>query len=476
MKKRVLSITLAAALALQMLPLPTGCLSEKFGFRISKAAEAFRGTMGENQNTNYFSHVKGANPMEAADMFCELSVDKNNQLSGTIEVYVVWSSEAAADVEVTTKVKDEKGNLIAEQEIKKTLTPGMQKVHVVFDKVKAELGGLSGDFKAVCEMILVDSEKNEIHISQPGITVKNVQLLPDPGVDIPGIAATPTPVPAVTPTPAASQTPDVTVSPTPTPGGIITPAPTPGEIVTPVPTPEETVTPVPTPEETITPVPTPEEIVTPAPTPDVTPKPVQTERPKPDPTKKPAAPEKVSAPKKGDILTAGSLTYIVRLSSEEERTAVVYAPAKNNVKKVVIPKKVKLKGYTFTVTGVRKNAFTNMPKLTEVEIGKNVKRIGKNAFKNCKNLEFLIIAENLVTIEPRAFAGCTKLNRILVKSNKIKAVGENAFQGITSKAIVKTPESKWREYLKKFMNTGKMSQNALFVINPVKLNYKGRLY
>lgn len=94
---------------------------------------------GNEAKVSFFA-AKGANPMEAADMFCDLSVDKDSQLSGTAEAYVTWSAETAGDVEVITKVKDEKGNVIAEQKEKKTLNPGLQKVNVVFDKVKAELG------------------------------------------------------------------------------------------------------------------------------------------------------------------------------------------------------------------------------------------------------------------------------------------------------------------------------------------------
>lgn len=154
----------------------------------------------------------------------------------------------------------------------------------------------------------------------------------------------------------------------------------------------------------------------------------------------------------------------------------VYSAKKKDAKKVAVPKKVKLNGYSFKVTEIYQNAFAKMKKLKEVTVGSNVKKIGKNSFKDCKNLEFVIIEKNVTTIGTRAFAGCTKLNRILVKSDKIKSVGAEAFKGVTSKAIVKTSKSKWRKYCRMFMNTGKMSQSALFVIEPVKLKYNGKSY
>ena len=468
MKKRVLSIALATALLLQMMPFPME--GEASGlFRVSKAAKAFHITTAKSRDVKFSFVTKEANPMESADMFCELFVDKNNLLSGTVETYVVWSSEAASDVSVITTVKDEKGNVVAEQREKKILKVGMQKVNVVFDKVNAVLDGLSGEFKAVCEMRLVDSEGNEIRISQPGITVV-WEGQPTP---IPTVAPTPVPTPDATETPV--PTPDATETPVPTPDATETPVPTPDATETPVPTPDATETPVPTPDATETPVPTPDITETPIPTPDIPEVPVQTESPKPSPTKKPATAQS-SLPNTGRVLTSGSLKYIVTKSSKQNGTVSVCDTKKDNLKKIVIPNTVKLNGYSFKVTKIRENAFANRNKLTEVEIGKNVEIIGKNAFKNCKNLEFVIIGKNVAKIKAQAFAGCTKLIRMLVKSNKINSVGANAFKGVTSKAIVKTSASKWRKYIGMFMDTGKMSQNALFVINPVMLKYKNREY
>ena len=411
---------------------------------------------GNKANVSFFAQ-KGVNPMEAADMYCEFFVDKNNQLSGTAESYVTWSKETAGDVTVITKVKDEKGNLIAELKDKKTLTPGMQKVNVVFDKVKAELGGLSGEFKAVCEMTLVDADNNEIRISQPGITVKREeQQTFKPGGNRPFV-----PGPSVTPTPGATATPEPTQTPTPEPTQTPTKAPDNTEAPTVTLAPEETVEPTETPDMTITP-------------PEGTEQPVVT--PKPKPTKKPSVPKKSSVPKKGKVIASGSLKYIVQKSAKKNGTVAVYSAKKKDAKKVAVPKKVKLNGYSFKVTEIYQNAFAKMKKLKEVTVGSNVKKIGKNSFKDCKNLEFVIIEKNVTTIGTRAFAGCTKLNRILVKSDKIKSVGAEAFKGVTSKAIVKTSKSKWRKYCRMFMNTGKISQSALFVIEPVKLKYNGKSY
>lgn len=82
----------------------------------------------------------------------------------------------------------------------------------------------------------------------------------------------------------------------------------------------------------------------------------------------------------------------------------------------------------------------------------------------------------MTKIGGKAFAGCKNLRLMLVRSNKIKSLGGRAFAGATSKMKVKTSKKRWRKYAKMFTGKGKMSSRALFVINPVKLKYKGKIY
>ena len=65
---------------------------------------------------------------------------------------------------------------------------------------------------------------------------------------------------------------------------------------------------------------------------------------------------------------------------------------------------------------------------------------------------------------------------MLVKSDKIVAVGKNAFKGVTSKVTVKSSTKKWSDYAKLFILKGKMSGSALFIIDPVMLKYNGKNY
>lgn len=395
--------------------------------------------LSDNKATVSFYAKEDENPMDAGDVSCELSLDEDNKLSGTVQIYLTWKKEQAGNVDIITKLVDENGNQIAKYTETQKVELGLQTINTRLENVTTELTGLSGEFNARCEVTLVDSNGNKLMLDPVMVTL---QATGD-GSEV-EVTATPTGTPTATPTGTPTATP--TGTPTATPTG--TPTATP------------TATPTGTPTGTPTATPT----ITPTNTPTVT------------PTEAPDTVKKYSVPKIGQIRTVGALKYIVIKSSKKNGTVAVYAAKKKNAVKIVIPKKVKINGYSFKVTEVRKNAFSNMKKLSQVTIGANVKKIGNNAFKNCKQLRFIIIPGKVTSIGKRSFAGCTKLTRMLVKSNKIKSVGAGAFEGVSSNMIVKTSKNRWRPYAKMFMIKGKMSRNALFIIDPVKLKVGNKAY
>ena len=188
---------------------------------------------------------------------------------------------------------------------------------------------------------------------------------------------------------------------------------------------------------TATPIPTATPSAKPSSVPSTTATPIPSERPsvtdKPSVTDHPVAtnsPEDNSGTnlpkvKKGTKFVAKGINYEV--TSVSGTKTVKCMGAKKNIKKVVIPAAVKIRGKKYNVTFIAKNAFKDNKKLIQVTIGKNIISIGKNAFKGCKNLK-----------------------KIIVKTKKLtdKKVGSNAFKGINSKAIVKVPKGKIKTYKK----------------------------
>lgn len=97
-------------------------------------------------------------------------------------------------------------------------------------------------------------------------------------------------------------------------------------------------------------------------------------------------------------------------------------------KTITIPNTVKIKGVTYKITGVAKNALKKNKKVKKLVIGKNVKSIGKSAFYGCKKLKKLVI---------------------MTKSLTAKKVGANAFSKIGSKVSVKIKNKKYKSLLRK---------------------------
>ncbi|MDD6039503.1 MAG: leucine-rich repeat protein [bacterium] len=134
-------------------------------------------------------------------------------------------------------------------------------------------------------------------------------------------------------------------------------------------------------------------------------------------------PIKEQKPKVGDTRTINNLTYqVTRTTSGDQRVKIV-ACTKPSLSKVVIPDKITFGGVTFKVTNIGANAFRAMPKLTTLEIGKNV-----------------------VTIKKTAFYNCSKLKTITIHSKKLGSVDAKAFSKIYAKAKINVPNS----YIKKY--------------------------
>ena len=276
---------------------------------------------------------------------------------------------------------------------------------------------------------------------------------------IPVIKVTPTVTPSVIPTaaPSAKPTTEPGVEPTETPGaepGVkptavpsaepgVEPTATPGAGPTAKPTAGSTAEPGgkptagPSEETTAKPggKPTAEPSVSPAAEPTVTPSAAPTETPAgelatPKPTKKPV----VKPAKKGKKLT-GSKGAIYKVTSDKTGSPTVeYSAAAKGAKgTITIPAQVTIKGVTYKVTSVGASACRNRAGITKVIIGKNVKKIGN-----------------------RVFSGCKKLKKVTIKTTKLteSTVGRNAFSGISSRVVVKVPESKVKAYRKLFKKKG----------------------
>lgn len=116
-----------------------------------------------------------------------------------------------------------------------------------------------------------------------------------------------------------------------------------------------------------------------------------------------------SLPKKNSKVTVDGITYKVTKSSKTKGTVTVISNKQyKKLTRLTIPETVKIKGYTFKVTGIGK----------------------------------------------KAFASCSKLKNITIKSKSITSIGKNAFAGINKKATITVPKKLKKKYTKLLKNSG----------------------
>lgn len=157
-----------------------------------------------------------------------------------------------------------------------------------------------------------------------------------------------------------------------------------------------------------------------------------------------------TVPVVGTILTdtKTKAVYKVITANNPKGTVVYMKPTNKTLKTITIPATVTLNGITYKVTKIADNAFKNNKNIKKITIGKNVTTIGEKAFYNCTALTKITIPSKVNKIGKRAFYGCKKLKNITIKTTKLtkKNVGSKAFKGISTKAVIKVPKKKLKNY------------------------------
>ncbi len=112
-------------------------------------------------------------------------------------------------------------------------------------------------------------------------------------------------------------------------------------------------------------------------------------------------------------------------SAKKAGTVSIIGLKKKSLKTIRVVAKIRIKGISYKVVSVGKNAFKNNKKITKVIIGKNVKKISSNAFRKCK-----------------------KLKKVVIKSKKLKKVAKTAFKKVKKNCKFTVPKKKRKAYKK----------------------------
>ena len=152
-----------------------------------------------------------------------------------------------------------------------------------------------------------------------------------------------------------------------------------------------------------------------------------------------------SSYRKGTVFTKSNIKYQILSTGKKGGTLKVLKFAKN-LKKLVIPSKIKLNGLTYTVTAIGNKAFYKCTKLTQITIPNTVKTLGKQAFASCSSLKSVKIGKNVHTIGKDAFYGCKKLVTVKLYSTKCKSIAKNAFNCKNSKCKIYVSKKMKKKY------------------------------
>ena len=105
-------------------------------------------------------------------------------------------------------------------------------------------------------------------------------------------------------------------------------------------------------------------------------------------------------------------------------------------------------------TKIAQAAYKNNTTITNVTTNTKITNIEKEAYANCKKLKSVVIGKNVKSIRAKAFYNCKKLKKIVIKSKKLHSIGKDAFKGISAKAVIIVPASKFKSYKKMLKKSG----------------------
>lgn len=91
-----------------------------------------------------------------------------------------------------------------------------------------------------------------------------------------------------------------------------------------------------------------------------------------------------------------------------------------NVKKIVIPDQIDVRGIKYRVEEIGTSAFSGEISIKKVTIGNYVHRIRAEAFYGCKKLKTVTIGKRIKQIGRDAFSHCKKLKMIRIKNKKMR--------------------------------------------------------
>ena len=115
-------------------------------------------------------------------------------------------------------------------------------------------------------------------------------------------------------------------------------------------------------------------------------------------------------------------------------------------KEIVLPEKIKLGDYYYSLSYLHKNAFCFCENVESIICSDQLKHLERRCFASNKKLRKIVIGKNVLTMEGEIFADSKHLRQIILKGDKLKHISKNSFDRMNHRVEFVVNPSRERYY------------------------------
>lgn len=142
-----------------------------------------------------------------------------------------------------------------------------------------------------------------------------------------------------------------------------------------------------------------------------------------------------------DFFEFNGITYFINSGDWDTVETYSYAGTKSGNKgSLTIPKYVRYRNISYTVSAIGAHSFAGCDVLSSVAIPNSVTSIGEKAFYNCNYMINVNLPNSLVWIGDNAFLYCSALKRLKLPES-LNGIGKNAFDNCSALTTLTIPNS-----------------------------------
>lgn len=119
--------------------------------------------------------------------------------------------------------------------------------------------------------------------------------------------------------------------------------------------------------------------------------------------------------------------------------------------KLTVPDTVQISGRLYKVVKIEPKAFRKNGRIKKAVLGDFVTEVGKEAFAGCRKLTRIQFGKGVARLGKRVLQGDKHLKKIVFRGRKLKAIGKKAFSGVP-KSVDILVSAKKAQYYKKLIN------------------------